>query len=34
MQTSVDVSLDGMQRQVRQEIRDDGEFLEATGLRK
>jgi len=34
MQSSVDVSLDGMQRQVRQEIRDDGEFLEATGLRK
>jgi tripartite-type tricarboxylate transporter receptor subunit TctC len=34
MQSSVDVSLDGMQKQVRQEIRDDSEFLRATGLRK
>lgn len=34
MQSSVDVSLDEMQRQVRQEVRDDREFLQATGLRK
>ena len=34
MQSSVDVSLEGMQKQVRQEVRDDGEFLKATGLRK
>ena len=34
MQSSVDVSLEDMQKQVRQEVRDDGEFLKATGLRK
>jgi putative tricarboxylic transport membrane protein len=34
MQSSVDVSLEGMHKQVRQEVRDDGEFLKATGLRK
>ena len=34
MQSSVDVSLAQMQAQVRQEVRDDAEFLKATGLRK
>jgi putative tricarboxylic transport membrane protein len=34
MQSAVNVSLAQMQDQVRQEIRDDAEFLKATGLRK
>jgi putative tricarboxylic transport membrane protein len=34
MQSAVNVSLAQMQAQVRQEVRDDGEFLKATGLRK
>jgi putative tricarboxylic transport membrane protein len=34
MQSSVNVSLAQMQEQVRQEVRDDAEFLKATGLRK
>ncbi len=34
MQSQVDISLEDMQKQVRQEVRDDREFLEATGLRK
>jgi putative tricarboxylic transport membrane protein len=34
MQSSVNVSLAQMQAQVRQEVRDDAQFLKATGLRK
>jgi putative tricarboxylic transport membrane protein len=34
MQSSVNVSLAQMQAQVRQEVRNDAEFLKATGLRK
>jgi tripartite-type tricarboxylate transporter receptor subunit TctC len=34
MQSAVNVSLAQMQEQVRQEVRDDAEFLKATGLRK
>jgi putative tricarboxylic transport membrane protein len=34
MQSDVDISLAEMQTQVRQEVKDDGEFLADTGLRK
>ncbi len=34
MQSSVTISLDGMQKQVREEVVSDRAFLEATGLRK
>jgi tripartite-type tricarboxylate transporter receptor subunit TctC len=34
MQSSVDVSPDGMQKQVRQEVHEDSEFLRAIGLAK
>ena len=34
MQSSLDISLDDMQKQVRAEVADDRAFLEATGLRK
>ena len=34
MQSSVDISLPDMQKQVREEVRSDREFLEATGARK
>ena len=34
MQSDVNISLSDMQKQVRREVHDDREFLEATGLRK
>jgi putative tricarboxylic transport membrane protein len=34
VQSEVNISFSDMQEQVRQEVRDDGEFLAATGIRR